>query len=343
MQGEYWTYSCEDMVGVHQIVTMLQPREIILHKTTPFIDQVAQSLATQPNTIVSYRDMLDDPTSFLTQMLRIQSIQSFGQALAEQRVVPFALLLHYLSTTQQQQISTVYRVSYYRPGDFVLLDDVSIKNLEIFASSYSQDEQYSLFGVLNRCQTTAGSKLLRQILAQPLKNASHIAQRQQHIAKRYDHTDQAQRLIQQLGQLYDLPRLLTRIIYKQPHFQSFQRLRTTLAILLQDEFMQALLDVDPNLHRKSISHVQSLIKKVIKPDESLDMWSTEYIRDGYDSTVDELRQLIHHTDQILLSYHNQLITHLNCPEIKLIFVTNQGYVIEATPKHIATVEAGRVV
>ena len=124
-------------------------------------------------------------------MLRIQSTSSFGQALEDRREVVFALLLHYLHKTQQQDISTVYRISYYRPGDYVLLDDVTIKNLELFHSSYDQDSQYSLFGILDTCQTTSGSKLLKSLLSHPLKNIDHITTRQHHIAHRVDDYDEA--------------------------------------------------------------------------------------------------------------------------------------------------------
>lgn len=145
MSGQYWTYTCTQLSELHQIVTLIHPREIILHKTAPLINDLSQSLKTQPNTVISYRDMLDQPTPFITSMLRIQSTSSFGQALEDQREVVFALLLHYLHKTQQQDISTVYRISYYRPGDYVLMDDVTIKNLELFHSSYDQDSQCSLF------------------------------------------------------------------------------------------------------------------------------------------------------------------------------------------------------
>lgn len=232
MQGEYWTHSCEDLTGVHQVITMTQPKEIILHKTAPYIKELAESLKTQPHTVVSYRDMLDSSSEFITSMLNIQSLSSFGQALADARDIPFSLLLHYLHTTQQKDISTVYRVSRYRPHDFVLLDEVSIKNLELFQSSYDQSSQYSLFGVLNTCQTSAGSKLLKYMLAHPLKNSTHIHERQHHIAQWVENRDHAQAISDLLKGLYDLPRLLTNIVYKKPHYQSFQRLRTTLHTLL---------------------------------------------------------------------------------------------------------------
>lgn len=135
--------------------------------------------------------MLDQADTFITSMLHIQSITSFGSSLADERSTPFALLLHYLTTTQQRDISTVYRISYYRPHDYVLLDDVTIKNLELFHASYDHNSQYSLFGVLDTCQTSSGSKLLKSILAHPLKTIDTINARQQHIAHWMDEYDEA--------------------------------------------------------------------------------------------------------------------------------------------------------
>lgn len=81
---------------------------------------------------------------------------------------------------------------------------------------------------------------------------------------------------------------------------------------------------------------------MLKPDHELTNNTNEYINDGYDSIVDELRVLVHHTDQILLNYHQELIRHTNISELKIVFVNNQGYLIEVTPKHIPSIEAKRV-
>lgn len=344
--GQYWTYTCNDLTQLHQIVTLTHPREIILHKTSPFIKELAESLKTQPNTVISYRDMLDNAESFITQMLKIQSITSFWQSLADQRAIPFALLLHYLYTTQKQDISTVYRISTYRPGDYVLLDDVTIKNLELFSSSYDQDSQYSLFGILDTCQTTSGSKLLRNILSHPLKNIDQITARQNHIVHWMDEFDEAQAVNRLLGTLYDIPRLLTRLVYKIPHYQSFQRLRTTLHTLLyggNGTGCQAeLLAIDSELKIKNLTALYDHLTEMLKPDDELSNNADEYIRTGYDSTVDELRNLVHHTDQILLQYHQQLINHLDTSEVKIIFVSNQWYMIEVTPKNINLIESRKV-
>lgn len=86
----------------------------------------------------------------------------------------------------------------------------------------------------------------------------------------------------------------------------------------------------------------SLLQSAIKATDLLSPQTEEYIADGYDAQVDELRHLVHHTDQILLAYHQQLINHTQINELKIVFVTNQGYMIEVTPKNIANLEAKNI-
>ena len=346
VQGQYRTTTCEEISQLHQIVNLIHPREILLHKTSPFIRELAESLKTQPHTVVAYRDMLDQAESFITSMLHIQSVSSFWQALADQRSTPFALLLHYLTTTQQRDISTVYRISYYRPHDYVLLDDITIKNLELFNSSYDHNSQHSLFGVLDTCQTSSGSKLLRYIIAHPLKNIDQIVSRQLHIAHWMDEYDEAVALSKLFDSLYDLPRLLASLVYKAPHYQVFQRLRSTLRTLLYSGSWQGcqkeLLSIDTELQLKNLTVILDLLEDALKPDDELSNNTEEYIRTSYDLTVDELRKLVHHADHILLQYHQQLIHHLGLNDIKIVFVTNQWYMIEVTPKNILVLEGKKI-
>ena len=346
IQGQYLTTTCENLNSLHQVITLIQPKEIILHKSSPFIKELYESLHTQYNTLISYRDMLDQAESFITSMLHIQSITSFWQALSDQRSIPFSLLLHYLTTTQQREISTVYRISYYRPHDYVLLDEVTIKNLEIFNSSYNNDSQYSLFWVLDTCQTNSGSKLLKSILAHPLKNINHITNRQNHIAHWMDEYDEAVAISKLLWWLYDLPRLLANIVYKTPIYQPFMKLRLVLHTLLYWGnwiwCTKELSWIDKDLKIQHIINIYNTLENAIKPDEELGNNIDEYIRPNYNTIVDELRKLVHNADQILLQYHQQLINHLNINDVKIVFVTNQWYMIEVTPKNISSIESNKI-
>jgi DNA mismatch repair protein MutS len=67
----------------------------------------------------------------------------------------FALLLNYLKNTQKSNLHNIVRVSLHTMKDHVLLDNITIKNLEVFASSYENNERYSLIGVLDNTKTAA--------------------------------------------------------------------------------------------------------------------------------------------------------------------------------------------
>ena len=95
----------------------------------------------------------------------------------------------------------------------------------------------------------------------------------------------------------------------------------------------------PELSIESIIDVHKLLCVAIKETETLSPNDTEYIRDTYDKKVDECRHLVHNTDQILLDYHQQLVQYTQINDLKIVFVKNQGYLIEVTPKHIATIES----
>ena len=56
----------------------------------------------------------------------------------------FSLLAHYLRSVQKNALQNIISVSYDNSLDQVLLDNVTIKNLELFASHYDGAKQYSL-------------------------------------------------------------------------------------------------------------------------------------------------------------------------------------------------------
>jgi len=63
------------------------------------------------------------------------------------------LLLNYLQYTQKSVAVRVVRVALHMHDKEVLLDEVTVKNLELFSSSYEHSEKYSLIGIIDNTQT----------------------------------------------------------------------------------------------------------------------------------------------------------------------------------------------
>ncbi len=64
----------------------------------------------------------------------------------------------------------------------------------------------------------------------------------------------------------------------------------------------------------------------------------DYIRDGYNEKIDELRKIAYHSDDLLLQYQQELAQAAGIPNVKVKFVLNQGYFLEVTNKDIENFE-----
>lgn len=349
----YQTMTITQTDDLHRMIHHISPREIILHKTAKGIDTIGHTLPMLSHVVISYRDMLDAPETYLLTITRVQSLGSYGEAVTDWRLYPTALLLHYLAQTQQSSIVAISRLSLYRADDYVILDAMTIKNLEIFTSSYDQDHSVSLYGTLDVCQTRSGSKLLRHVLAHPLRDEATIHQRLGQIQHHIDHIDRMLTIRQLLGQLIDIHSCLTTIIYKTTSYHPFLRLRKTLDHSINGVdghgLRQELFPLNSPLvkgvqggfvdEEKSIIWLLTTLTHTFKDDDQLALRADDYIADGIDSDLDEIRDLLYHSDRILLAYRQKLVEHTGITDLKIIHVTNQWYMIDVTPKHIATIES----
>ena len=80
------------------------------------------------------------------------------------------LLLYYLKHTQKHSLTNITKISFHSQDTYLILDEVTIKNLEILSSSYENSEKYSLLNILDTTQTAGGARLLRYLVTNPIKD-----------------------------------------------------------------------------------------------------------------------------------------------------------------------------
>jgi len=84
--GEYRTKSFSDPAELQKFILSVNPAEIIFNVDFPDKDIVTMPLQYSKKCIASLYDIPVDPAHFITQMTKVQSIASFGQALEEGRL-----------------------------------------------------------------------------------------------------------------------------------------------------------------------------------------------------------------------------------------------------------------
>lgn len=345
--GEYWTKSFTDIAQMQKFILTIRPSEIIFDIDFSDKDLVTTPLQQYLKCLISIYEVPFDIGNFLLHMTKVQSLSSFGKALDEWRLQAIWLLLNYISHTQKTQLTNIAKIGLHSQNGLVLLDDVTIKNLEIFTSSYENSEKYSLIWILDRTKTAGGARLLRHILSNPINNNEQLTTRLNHISY-YASDDMMRQQITAidthkihaaLNTVSDLPKLMTTILYKKLTPSTFIKLRATLRIFFEQTMLMkelirlGLRDEDMSAVQHVFNHLQQLLKNDEDFHEDID-----FVRDGFNEKIDELRKIAYHSDELLLQYQKELAEISGVNNVKLKYVMNQWYFIEITNKDIATFE-----
>ena len=333
---EYQTKSFSNLWDTQKRILTLSPSEIIIDVDFTEKDTITTPIQQYLKCLISVYEVPVDPGSFLCNTANIQTLSSFWQAVGEWRLQAITLLLNYIKHTQQQNISNISKISFHNQSGCVLMDDITIKNLEIFSSSYENNQQYSLFWILDQTKTTSWARLLHYYLANPINSLPEI-QRRQNLISRYQELNNSKRILKKLGEAFDLQKLTSSILYKKLNPIPFLKLRTTLnlffwdneeANILLNELKELWLDESEERELKSLN---LQLKKMLKSDEEV-MNSEYFIADWYNEEVDRLRWIAFHSDDLLIQYQQFLVQQSWVQNVKLKFVMNQWYFIELTTK-----------
>jgi DNA mismatch repair ATPase MutS len=178
----------------------------------------------------------------------------------------------------------------------------------------------------------------------PINDPEQLEWRFDHISS-YLQNDTTPVLHHILGNISDIPKLITTILYKKLSPSTFVKLRATLRICFEDNkstpnpspakdgasfikegdtpIIQELLQL--GISKNTLATVKMLydfLCKLLKSDEDVheDM---EYIADGYDVHIDDLRKIAYHSDDLLLKYQQELVQKTGVNNVKVKFVMNQ--------------------
>ena len=101
----------------------------------------------------------------------------------------------------------------YTGEQYLSLDLTARRNLELTETMRSREKKGSLLWVIDRTRTAMGKRLMRKYLEQPLLNVAHITRRQEAVAELYNETVKRGDLTDGLSGVYDLQRLMTKVVY----------------------------------------------------------------------------------------------------------------------------------
>lgn len=230
----------------------------------------------------------------LSEQFHVASMEGLGMKDYPCGIVSSGALLKYLLETQKTELSHISHIQPYTTGRFMVIDSSTRRNLELVETLREKNKRGSLLWVLDKTKTAMGARTLRSYLEQPLIEKEEITARQAAIREFNQNAISREEIREYLNPVYDLERLIGRIVYKTANPRDFIAFKSSLSMLpyiknLLQDFQSPLLgeicdELDP------LEDLYELIDRSIIEEPPLAVREGGIIKDGYREEVDKFRQ-----------------------------------------------------
>ena len=278
-------------------LSRFSPREVLLNDTAMNDADTVQFLQNRLNVVPDPLPM--ESADYANAEKRI--LEHFGKSSLAELSLADAFLsvralggaLDYLYATQMTGLERVNQLRLYSDVQYMKLDLTARRNLELLETMRNKEKRGSLLGVLDKTRTAMGKRLIRNWIEQPLLNPAQITHRQNAVATLVHDKLLRDDLTELLSDIYDLERIMTRIVYGSANAKELRSLHRTIACLapIRERLsgVEGVLLSDVYERIDPLTDVFSLIDAAIVEDPPFTVREGGMIKNGYHDELDELR------------------------------------------------------
>ena len=243
-------------------------------------------------------------------------------------------VLEYLCETQRVSLDHIDRLIPYRVGGSLEIDEATRRSLEISKTLRNGRRDGSLLAVLDHTVTAMGSRLLAEWVASPLTDREGIESRLDAVGECLDDASLRRELREQLGDVYDMERLLARVTTGRCSPRDLNFLGRTLSCLprikvkLASRSCPLLRQLEADLDL--CEDVHSRLRSALIDDCPLVSREGGFIRAEFNAELDALRELAVGGKQWIAEYQAKIAAEIGIPNLKVGFNKVFGYYIELT-------------
>ncbi len=229
----------------------------------------------------------------LREHFNVEGEEQIGLGHCDCGAIAAGALLVYLKELQKTDLTHISRLEVYSGGKYMILDAATRRNLELVETLREKQKRGSLLWVLDRTRTAMGARMLRGFIEQPLIDPGEIEKRLDAVDELCGNMITREELREYLNPVYDLERLISRVVYHTANPRDLIAFHTSLQMLpaiktLLGDFSSALLR-DINESMDPLEDICDLIGRAIDEDPPVSLREGSIIRDGFDPEVDRLR------------------------------------------------------
>jgi DNA mismatch repair protein MutS len=273
----------------------------------------------------------------LTEHFEVHSLKGFGVEELKTAHVAAGSLMHYMQETQKAYLRHLRRLYAYESNEYMSLDPATKRNLELTASIQDGNVEGTLISIMDKTCTAMGGRLLRRWIMRPLKRLKPIQQRLDSVEIFFSKHDVRSQLREELEQVGDLERLISRICVGRTNARDIVQLKLSLAQIpvIKSQFAgfddPLLKDISGRL--KLLIDLQEHITKTLAEEPPASIRDGNMIRDGYNEELDELRDIAKNGKKYIAQIKDKLAKESGIASLKIGYNKVFGYYIEVTNAH----------
>ncbi|HFD2043876.1 TPA: DNA mismatch repair protein MutS [Clostridium perfringens] len=256
-------------------------------------------------------------------------------------------LVKYILDTQKISLTNINDIEVYSLVDFMTIDLSSRRNLELTENLREKSKKGSLLWVLDKTETSMGSRMLRRWIEEPLVNKEKITLRLNAVEELFKDLSLNDSLKEALHDIYDIERILGKISNKNANAKDLIALKTSIGKIpnvkgiIENCTSSLLRNYHNNLD--DLRDIYDLLEKSIKEDPSLTLKDGDLIKDGFNGEIDELRLAKTNGKDWISSLENREREFTGIKSLKVGFNKVFGYYIEISKANYSSIPEGRYI
>lgn len=276
----------------------------------------------------------DTAVSTLLTHFHVASLTGLGLEDYDGGVIAAGALLKYLYETQKTSLTHMSKITPYSTNKFMIIDSSTRRNLELSETLREKQKRGSLLWVLDKTKTAMGARMLRSYIEQPLIEKAEIEERLDALTELNASMITREELREYLNPIYDLERLISRVIYQTANPRDLIAFKTSLGMLphiktLLKEFSGTLLSrleeqLDP------LTDLYDLIEASIEEEPPITIREGGMIKSSYNEEIYRLRNAKTEGKSWLAKLEEEEREKTGIKNLKIKYNKVFGYYLEVT-------------
>jgi DNA mismatch repair protein MutS len=339
---------------IQEELQQLRPKEVLYGSSMPLFETSKRESGSRPEVLggAGFAETpLDDwifapdhAIPLLENHFGVLSLEGFGLAGKPAAAAAAGAILYYVRSTQRGTLEHVDRIGFYERQDCLVLDAVTVRNLELIEPLFSgNDAGVTLFRSIDATVTPMGKRLLRSWLLRPSIEPSEIHARLDTVEALVKKTVSREELRRALDGIFDLERLLSRVTLETANPRDVLALAASLAKIpaARAALEQFETERAKKLHVSvdELGDLRQRIDRTIVPEPPISLSDGGVIQTGLDKELDELRDLSRNSKQFLAQIEQRERQRTGIGSLKVKFNSIFGYYLEVSKVNVHLVPA----